>query len=441
MRCALAIACALASPVAAQEFYTLKGHGGPIMDVAVSPSGQVATASFDTAVGVWTPAGPIWLEGHRAAVNTVTFLSDDVLASGGDDFKLWLWSARSGEGHLVAEHTAKIADVAVAPDGHTLASASWDSTIGLTSITGLGETPENWQARETRHLKGHRAGVNAIAFTQDGETLYSASVDGTIRAWQVNTPTEVSTVVVEHGFGVNRLIVNDAEGWLAYGATDGGTRMIDLATGAAIADFTLGRRPILAMAYDPVGKILAVGDGQGYIMFIDTTTRRIVNDFRAARAGPIWALAYAPDGQNIHAGGIEDIVYSWPVALIGDQAPMAGGTRSFLEDPETLPNGERQFKRKCSICHTLTVSSARKAGPTLYGLFGRKAGAVADYTYSETLEGSDIVWSAETINALFDLGPDHYIPGTKMPMQRIVKQQDRDDLIDYLRRHSGQKEN
>ncbi len=411
------------------------------MDIAVSPSGQVATASFDNAVGVWSPDGPLWLEGHRAAVNTVGFLNDHVVASGGDDFKLWVWSATSGTGRLAAAHTAKIADVVAAPDGQTIASASWDSTIGLTPASGLNGSADNWHFGDTVHLSGHRAGVNAVAFTQDGQTLYSASVDGTIRSWRTNDPGAVSTVVVKHGFGVNRLIVNDAEGWLAYGAADGGTRMINLETGDSIADFTLGRRPILSMAYDPVAKSLAVGDGQGYIMFIDTTTRRIVNDFKASLGGPIWALAFSPDGQNIHAGGIEDIVYSWPVAMTGEQVPMAGGTRSFLEDPDTLPNGERQFKRKCSICHTLTESSARKAGPTLYQLFGRKAGTVADYTYSDTLDGSGIIWSAETINALFDLGPDHYIPGTKMPMQRIVEKRDRDDLIDYLRTNTVQGEN
>ena len=120
---------------------------------------------------------------------------------------------------------------------------------------------------------------------------------------------------------------------------------------------------------------------------------------------------------------------------------MQGDTRSFLENPAALPNGERQFKRKCSICHTLTEGSARKAGPSLHGVFGRQAGTVPDYAYSETLDGSEIVWSAETINDLFDLGPDRYIPGTKMPMQVIAKQVDRDNLIDYLRVATKAKEN
>ncbi|MEP0563145.1 MAG: c-type cytochrome, partial [Paracoccaceae bacterium] len=265
----------------------------------------------------------------------------------------------------------------------------------------------------------------------DGKTLYSASVDGTIRLWDVETAQE-KQLLAKHGFGINKLVLNEAKGWLAYGASDGGTRIIDPVTAEQIADFTLDRRPILSLAYDGA-KNLAVGDGQGYIMVIDTEKMAITHDFRAAAKGPIWALAFSPNGQNLHAGGIEDIVYSWPLATLTEHGQMSGETRSFLEDPETLPNGERQFKRKCSICHTLTGDSARKAGPSLHKLFGRRAGTVPDYAYSDILEGSEIVWSAETINGLFDEGPDHYIPGTKMPMQRIAEKQDRDDLIAYLR--------
>jgi cytochrome c len=46
--------------------------------------------------------------------------------------------------------------------------------------------------------------------------------------------------------------------------------------------------------------------------------------------------------------------------------------------------------------------------------------------------GSDVIWTEETIDKLFDLGPDHYLPGTKMPMQRIARPGDRADLIEFL---------
>jgi len=221
--------------------------------------------------------------------------------------------------------------------------------------------------------------------------------------------------------------------WLAYGAVDGTTRVVDTASGAAIADFTLDRRPVLALAFTATARRLAVGDGEGYILLVDTGEWAIARDFRATRQGPVWALGFGPDGENVLAAGLEDIVYSWPRDAMDTHGPMSGATPSFLRDPAGMSNGERQFARKCSICHTLTGDSARRAGPSLEGLFGRAAGTVADYPYSDTLRHAELVWTAETVDALFAEGPDNFIPGSKMPMQRIAAPGDRKDLIEYLR--------
>jgi cytochrome c len=432
---ALVLTLALAGPVTAQEFFSLKGHGGPIMAIAVSPSGRIATASFDNSVGIWTDGAPTWLEGHTAAVNTVLFPMDKQIFSGGDDFAVRQWSPESRVSQVLGRHGGKVTALAVAPHAPFLASASWDGTIGLWKIAPEGA---GWTLypplREPTDIvfRGHSQGVNDVVFSDDGTNLYSASADGTIRVWDVTNGTE-RRVLVKHGFGVNTLILNEADGWLAYGAVDGVTRLVDPATGEDIKDFSLDRRPILAMAYHPPTQTLAVGDGEGYIMLIDTTTQQITRDFRATARGPIWALAFSPDGQNIHAGGIDDVMFSFPLATLDAVPQMGTAKRSFLQDPDTMSNGERQFKRKCSICHTIQKGSARRAGPSLHALFGRPAGTVADYSYSRTLQGSDIIWSDNTIDALFDLGPDHYIPGSKMPMQRITEPQDRADLIAYLR--------
>lgn len=412
----------LALPVQAQEFFTLKGHGGPIMDIAVAPAGTIATASFDYSVGTWSGVEPTWHEGHRAAANAVAWLDESRLLSAGDDFAAILWDLADGSGKRFEGHQGKITDIAVAPDGMSFATASWDGTIGIWPVGG----------GQPVFLQGHTSGVNAVAFTAEGNLLYSASTDGTIRVWDLAEQRELKQLV-RHGFGINRMILNEDDGWIVYGAVDGVTRLVDL-EGSELADYTLERRPILAMAYHAPSSLLAVGDGEGFIMVVDAGSGRIVRDFRATARGPIWALAFSPNGQNIHAGGLDDVMYSWPVEALDTVEQMASGTRSFLRDPETMSNGERQFMRKCSVCHTLTEDSARRAGPTLRGIFGRRAGSLPGYSYSATLDGSDIVWSPETINALFDEGPDHYIPGSKMPMQRIAKADDRRDLIDYLRK-------
>jgi cytochrome c len=410
-------------PAFAGEFFTLKGHGGPVMSIAVAPdSDQIATASFDNAVGLWSGLEPKWYDDHRAAVNVVTFAGNGQLVSGGDDFRVLLWDIAAGTARELTRHQGKVAGLAVSPDGRLVASASWDGSIGLTDLaTG-----------DSRRLTGHEAGVNTVAFGADG-VLYSGSSNGSLRAWDIATATE-RRLMLSHGFGINRLVVHPSAGWLAYGAVDGVTRVIDPATDTQIADFTLDRRPILAMALSPDHDNLAVGDGEGYIMVIDTALWRIARDFRATQRGPIWALAFSGDGDNIHAAGLDPIVYSWPLETLGAQDPMQEADRPFQRDPAEMSNGERQFARKCSICHTLTPGSARRAGPTLHGVFGRPAGTVSDYSYSKTLRDARIIWTDATINALFDEGPDHYIPGSKMPMQRITAQQDRTDLIAYMRR-------
>jgi cytochrome c len=188
------------------------------------------------------------------------------------------------------------------------------------------------------------------------------------------------------------------------------------------------------MEHHPQTGQLAIGDGQGHIMIVDTNNWQITRDFRAMREGPVWALAFSTDGTVIHAGGIDDVIYAWPVALLDTYDPAGGGSRSFLRDVSTMGNGERQFMRKCSICHSLNAGPSRKAGPTLHGLFGRRAGNVPGYRYSPSLNGSAIIWGDTTIDSLFDEGPDHYIPGSKMPMQVIAGAQDRADLIAFLRR-------
>ncbi|KRS11459.1 cytochrome C [Roseovarius atlanticus] len=429
---ALVLVCAgllaAGAPAAAQEFTTLKGHGGPVMGIDVNPeTGQVATASFDNSVGLWDGREPRWLEGHDAAVITVRFLDGQTAASGSDDFDVILWSLPEGAATRLEGHQGKVAEIALSPDGQTLATASWDGSIGLWSRDG----------GAARFLKGHNASVSDVAFSADGARLYSASADGTIRLWQVAEPDGAPRVLVNAGFGVNRLILDPDDQWLAYGAVDGVTRVVDPMSGETLRDFSLDRRPILSMAYHAASGQLAVGDGHGFIMMIDTEVWQIARDFRAMRQGPVWALEFSPDGTMIYAGGIEDVAFGWPVAGLDAFDPAGSDQRTFLRDPEAMPNGERQFMRKCSICHALTPPPSRKAGPSLHGLFGRRAGTVPGYPYSDILDGSDIVWTEETIDALFDIGPDHYIPGSKMPMQRIVAGQDRQDLIDYLREATG----
>ena len=123
------------------------------------------------------------------------------------------------------------------------------------------------------------------------------------------------------------------------------------------------------------------------------------------------------------------VVTVWPL----DPLRRPDGATATVAPPgPAATNGERQFDRKCRICHTLTPDTARRAGPTLHGLMGRRAGMVAGYPYSDALTGIDLVWTPETVDRLFAQGPDVFLPGTKMPLQKMTNARDRADLIEYL---------
>jgi len=413
----------------ADEFFTLEGHGGPIKGIAVSPDGQrILTASFDNALGLWFGRAPMWLDGHEAAVNTVAFVDDTTAVSSGDDFAVRLWDLASWTSQELGRHKGKVMSVRVSGDQNTVASASWDGTVGIWSLRGA----------DPRFIEVG-ANVNDVAFSSDGRLLYTGASDGKIRIYDVSSGA-LHQLFLSNGFGVNTLVLNEDAGWLAFGAVDGVTKVVDVQSAELIKDVTLERRPILAMATDRRKQTLAVGDGEGYILLLNTSDWSIANDFRATHRGPIWALAFSQDGGNVHAGGLDDAMFSWHLSDQNDAPRMVEKDRAFLNGNDSASNGERQFQRKCSICHTLTGDSARRAGPTLKNVFGRRAGAVADYSYSDTLQTSDIVWSAQTIDALFDLGPDVYIAGTKMPVQRIARAEDRADLIEFLRTYSDIKD-
>ncbi|MBL4647023.1 MAG: c-type cytochrome [Rhizobiales bacterium] len=412
----------------ANGFATLSGHGGPIMGLAYSATdARALSGSFDYSVGYWPDISdetskPIWLEGHKAAVNSVAFWGKIGAVSGGDDFALIIWDLATATAlHRLEGHKGKVLSVKVSKNQKLIASAGWDGRAGL------------WDAQTGKHLRwfeGHKSSLNDVAFSDDAAILYTASHDGTVRSWDVATGAQ-RRIETRHGFGVNRLIINDAQGWLVYGALDGGTRVIDIKTGTVLADITLDRKPILSLALNNDASRLAVGDGNGYIMVLDTADWTVARDFRAVKAGPVWALAYANDGRLL-SGGLDETIAIWP--LDGRIAAQGPDKQPFHRPPAEMENGERQFVRKCSICHNLGASPDRRAGPPLGTLFGRRAGTAKGYSYSSALTSSNVVWNEETIMELFRIGPDALTPGSKMPMQQIAKEQDRRDLVNYLKR-------
>ena len=93
--------------------------------------------------------------------------------------------------------------------------------------------------------------------------------------------------------------------------------------------------------------------------------------------------------------------------------------------------GEKKFE-ECASCHII-AEGQNGVGPSLHGVFGRKAGELADYRYSPAMKRSNITWTAQSVES-FIADPQKAVPANRMPYAGMPAADDRADLIAYLQK-------
>jgi cytochrome c2 len=97
----------------------------------------------------------------------------------------------------------------------------------------------------------------------------------------------------------------------------------------------------------------------------------------------------------------------------------------------------RKIFRKCESCHSFKPNEHR-FGPSLAGVFGRKAGTAPDYKYSPGMNAArekGVVWTPETLET-FLTKPKAFIKGTRMWFPGLKRAADRANVIAYVKRRS-----
>lgn len=259
--------------------------------------------------------------------------------------------------------------VAIAADGRTVASSSYDGSLklwrlreGEVSETLSGRTwsllPSNPGSRGQtlsggprepllqqsqsgggelwRSLPGPRSGVSAVVLDPAGQHLICGGHDGSVEIWQVE-PGEKQRVLKAHRNAVRFLTVATEGQVFASGSADRTVRVWDLSTGKSLQLFTLEREGMSAIALSPQGQLLACGfqNGQIEIWHVESGRQRYRLD---AHAGSVRSLAVSDDGQYIASGSVERTLKLWNADTGSLERVMTGYTDPLIAVAPN-PNG------------------------------------------------------------------------------------------------------
>jgi cytochrome c len=202
---------------------------------------------------------------------------------------------------------------------------------------------------------------------------------------------------------------------------DGAIRLFDVQ--GLVAERRLGERPLTAISAN--GETIAAASVVGDVWILeasDLAPRHMIEPGQ----GPIWSLAVTEN--DVLTGGGDGLIRRWDAAT---GKPLGSGEVSMAA---AFDDGSRgaEIWRACALCHSLEPDDGNRAGPSLHGLFGRRIATAANYAYSRALRGMDIVWTPETVAELFEVGPEAYTPGSRMPDQRVPAPEDRAALVEFL---------
>lgn len=297
-----------------------------ISEVKFSPNGKllaVGTSKGDIILWEINPStglkldSEIKLTGHESWVNSIAFSSDSlVLASVSDDQTIRLWDLDTKKEVVTFEEPCEQTAIAFCPgEDNLLAIGNSDGVINLRDLRVLPKIEiVNSLFEGTTEEEDLDHGIESIAFSPDGMSLLSGSIDGSIKLW--DAPSGLKIEISPKGDIFKEAVLSVAfspnSNLIAAGGNDCTVRLWDVSTGNKIASLGGHQSPIKSIAFSPDSNIVASANGDRTITLWDVNTKEQLCVLTGHERS-IFSVAFSPNGQIIASGDSDGILKLWKV--------------------------------------------------------------------------------------------------------------------------------